>query len=86
MLTHAADGGWGTGDPASAGPGPHLFDRCAAGSTPHPPARGGFRCAQHRAGAPLCKGGGLRDVSIGVTGSLAANGIWEGIRYAIGAD
>jgi hypothetical protein len=27
----------------------------------------------------------LRDLSIGATGSLAASGIWEGIRYAIGA-
>jgi AbiTii len=27
---------------------------------------------------------GLRDLSIGVTGSLAASGIWEGIRYAVG--
>lgn len=26
----------------------------------------------------------LRDLSIGTTGSLAASGIWEGIRYAIG--
>ena len=28
---------------------------------------------------------GLRDLSIGVAGSLTASGVWEGIRYAIGA-
>ena len=27
----------------------------------------------------------LRDLSIGMAGSLAASGLWEGIRYAIGA-
>jgi hypothetical protein len=27
---------------------------------------------------------GLRDLSIGMAGSLAATGLWEGIRYAIG--
>lgn len=29
---------------------------------------------------------GLRDLSIGVTGSMTASAIWEGIRYALGAD
>ena len=29
---------------------------------------------------------GLRDLSIGVTGSMTASAIWEGVRYALGAD